>query len=313
MAELGETKDPTELVSGSPAGLRELARDLAELAGDFDGTAAKLSQSDPGPNWDGEAGSAFDAYFSEEPGRWRRAAEAFRTTAAALDRYAETLAWGQGQAGDAIRHWDAGDHDAAKETLNRAREQVDSAATAAERTVDPERDAAPQRPRLAPFDPARASGQTIPTVYIDADKYPETAKHVEEAQSGTTWRGDDKTHGAPHPSTVTIDRPNAKQNRKDSLRGIPTKRGKDRDEYPPAMFEEGGKGASVKYITPADNRGAGSSMGHQINELQLADGRKVDIVVINDDDDQPDDGDGGDDGGDDGGGGDGGDGGDGGH
>ncbi len=30
----------------------------------------------------------------------------------------------------------------------------------------------------------------------------------------------------------------------------PSKAGYDRDEYPPAMFKEGGKGASVRYISP---------------------------------------------------------------
>jgi len=30
------------------------------------------------------------------------------------------------------------------------------------------------------------------------------------------------------------------------LRGIPTKKGFDRDEYPPAMSDEGGKGADVR-------------------------------------------------------------------
>lgn len=75
------------------------------------------------------------------------------------------------------------------------------------------------------------------------------------------------------------------------------------------MFEEGGKGASVKYIDPSDNRGAGSSMKHQINALELDDGERVNIVVINEDEneaDEPDNGgddDGGDDGGDDDGGG----------
>jgi hypothetical protein len=37
--------------------------------------------------------------------------------------------------------------------------------------------------------------------------------------------------------------------------------GLNRDEYPPAMLEEGGTGSSVCGIDPSDNRGAGSSMG----------------------------------------------------
>ena len=53
--------------------------------------------------------------------------------------------------------------------------------------------------------------------------------------------------------------------------------GQDRDEYPPAMFEEGGSGASVKHINPSDNRGAGSSIGHQMSDVN--DGDYVQIVV----------------------------------
>ena len=131
--------------------------------------------------------------------------------------------------------------------MRRAREQVESAAQAAHNTVDPNRDAAPEKPRLAPVGvvgtkavSANANGRTIPTVFIDADKYPETAQHVEEAQSGKTWRGDKVTDGARHPSVVTIDRPNAEENREDSLRGIPTKKGHDRDEYP-ARHVRGGR------------------------------------------------------------------------
>ncbi|NRY60176.1 NucA/NucB deoxyribonuclease domain-containing protein [Clostridium beijerinckii] len=37
---------------------------------------------------------------------------------------------------------------------------------------------------------------------------------------------------------------------------------KDIDEYPPAMFREGGAGTSVRPIAPSDNMGAGSWLGH---------------------------------------------------
>lgn len=40
--------------------------------------------------------------------------------------------------------------------------------------------------------------------------------------------------------------------------------GLDRDEWPMAMFMEGGKGASVRHITPADNRGAGAAIMHAL-------------------------------------------------
>jgi hypothetical protein len=61
-----------------------------------------------------------------------------------------------------------------------------------------------------------------------------------------------------------IRRDEAKANRRASLKGIPTKPGFDRDEYPPAMSDEGGKGADVRYVRSAENRSAGSVMGNQL-------------------------------------------------
>ena len=102
-------------------------------------------------------------------------------------------------------------------------------------------------------------------VKIFQSKYPETAKHIEAAQK------------AGHPSTLTIDRAGTAANRKESLAGISKVKGKDLDEYPPAMFREGGKGASVKAISPKDNRGAGASIGDQLRKQP--NGTQVKIVV----------------------------------
>jgi hypothetical protein len=55
--------------------------------------------------------------------------------------------------------------------------------------------------------------------------------------------------------------------------------GKDRDEYPPAVFKEGGRGAQVRPINPSDNRGAGASIGQQIKDVPNGD--KVKITIIN--------------------------------
>jgi hypothetical protein len=60
------------------------------------------------------------------------------------------------------------------------------------------------------------------------------------------------------------------------LKGKKGEAGKDRDEYPPAMFEEGGTGSSVRNVNSGDNRGAGSCMGHQCSDV--ADGDKVRLV-----------------------------------
>jgi hypothetical protein len=48
------------------------------------------------------------------------------------------------------------------------------------------------------------------------------------------------------------------------LAGISTKPGYDRDEYPPAMSDEGGKGADVHYVVRRENQSAGSVMRRQL-------------------------------------------------
>ncbi|MNV47811.1 putative deoxyribonuclease RhsC [compost metagenome] len=70
----------------------------------------------------------------------------------------------------------------------------------------------------------------IPVVEVSRSRYPESAKHIKDAQA------------AGHPFVLTIDREGAKDNRRESLKGIDTVPGHDRDEYPPAMFTEGGGG-----------------------------------------------------------------------
>jgi hypothetical protein len=52
--------------------------------------------------------------------------------------------------------------------------------------------------------------------------------------------------------------------RRASPEGIPTKPRYDRDEYPPAMSDEGGNGADVRYVRSAENRSAGSVMRFQL-------------------------------------------------
>jgi hypothetical protein len=66
------------------------------------------------------------------------------------------------------------------------------------------------------------------------------------------------------PRILHIRRDEADANRRASLKGIPTKPGFDRDEYPPAMSDEGGKGADVRYVRSAENRSAGSVMSRQL-------------------------------------------------
>jgi RHS repeat-associated protein len=90
---------------------------------------------------------------------------------------------------------------------------------------------------------------------ISRKDYPHTAGHISDAIK----KG--------HTDVVTIQRSMAKQNRATSLKPFPTAKGYDRDEWPMAMFKEGGAGSSVRYIDPSDNRGAGSTIGAALRDL----------------------------------------------
>ncbi|MBT2293438.1 DNA-entry nuclease [Paenibacillus albidus] len=105
------------------------------------------------------------------------------------------------------------------------------------------------------------SGSEIVQLEFPTDKYPQTAEHIQNAIS----EGES--------AICTINREQAEQNRSQSLKGIPTKKGYDRDEWPMAMCEEGGAGADIEYISPGDNRGAGSWVGNQLEEYP--DGTRV--------------------------------------
>lgn len=103
-------------------------------------------------------------------------------------------------------------------------------------------------------------------VIVDSQKYPQTAEHIRMAQ----------TMG--FPEFVTLGRADAAERRKASLADVKASPIYDRDEWPMAVFEEGGQGADVAYIEGRDNRGAGSSIGWQMRGFP--DGSRVRVRVI---------------------------------
>jgi RHS repeat-associated protein len=111
-----------------------------------------------------------------------------------------------------------------------------------------------------------SSKQSLPEVTVSRSRYPEASQHIQDAQASGK------------PSVLTIDRSGASERRQTSLSGISTQSGFDRDEYPPAMFKEGGFGSSVRYINPRDNRGAGSCIGIQCRDYP--DGTQIELKVI---------------------------------
>ena len=102
-------------------------------------------------------------------------------------------------------------------------------------------------------------------VSLPRSRYPQASQHVLDAQRTGS------------PDVITIERPGTSSRRTQSLKGHPTVKGKDRDEYPPAFTREGGEGASVRPIDPSDNRGAGACIGNACRGLP--DGTKIRIVV----------------------------------
>ncbi|NIK75688.1 uncharacterized protein YceK [Paenibacillus castaneae] len=114
---------------------------------------------------------------------------------------------------------------------------------------------------------------TAPTAYdasiiLPSDRYPETIAHIAAAiEAGAS-------------AICTIDRAGAESNRSASLHGVPTKSGYDRDEWPMAMCSEGGEGADIAYISPKDNRGAGSWIGNKLDKYE--DGTKVLFIIAKD-------------------------------
>ena len=101
-------------------------------------------------------------------------------------------------------------------------------------------------------------------VYIDPNKHPAAAGHAADAQAGG------------QPDVLTVDRAGASDRRAAATAGHETQAGTDRDEYPPAVTAEGGRGASVRNIPSSDNRGAGASIGQQIKDVP--NGSKIRIV-----------------------------------
>ena len=102
-----------------------------------------------------------------------------------------------------------------------------------------------------------ASRQGPVEVLLSRQRHPQTAAHISEALR------------LGQPSVLTLERAGAKGRRKDALRHLRKKwpeqvRGRDRDEYPPAMSSEGGANADVRYIRSGDNRRAGTTVERQL-------------------------------------------------
>ncbi|PTM53240.1 RHS repeat-associated core domain-containing protein [Desmospora activa] len=103
-------------------------------------------------------------------------------------------------------------------------------------------------------------------IFLSKDNFPETAQHIQDAIA------------AGYPSIVTIERTGADQRRSEAVSQLPPRSDKDRDEWPMAMFAEGGKNADVRYIDPNDNQQAGNFVGQALRPN--ANGTRVRFTIL---------------------------------
>ncbi len=100
---------------------------------------------------------------------------------------------------------------------------------------------------------------------VSRSKNPEVAQHVADAQL------------AGKPSILTIDRAGAEARRIEAQAGHTKVPGKHLDEYPPAMFKEGGAGASIRPVSPHDNMSEGARRGNLLESY--VDGSRIQFVI----------------------------------
>ncbi|MBT2479606.1 RHS repeat protein [Streptomyces sp. ISL-94] len=99
--QLGETDDHRRLVHGSVSALRATVAHLRDFQNAFDQTGLGLKGLDE-DGITGASAAAFRATAQKQPPRWFTAADACETAAGALERYADTVEWAQGQAREAL-------------------------------------------------------------------------------------------------------------------------------------------------------------------------------------------------------------------
>jgi hypothetical protein len=106
----------------------------------------------------------------------------------------------------------------------------------------------------------------VQRLVFSARKYPNISSHVR----GAIRRG--------WPRILVLNRPGAAQRRNQLLEDVPTKRGFDRDEYPPAVGRGKGPGlqrgtrprgwkADVRYVPSSENRSHGAVLGNLLEDF----------------------------------------------
>jgi hypothetical protein len=121
-------------------------------------------------------------------------------------------------------------------------------------------------PAAEPTTPSCQKPVGVQSISFSETKYPKIKAHAERAIA-KGW-----------PKVLVLNRPGADARRERLLPGTPTKRGYDRDEYPPAVGRGRGAGltkgsdprgwrADVAYVPSSENRSHGATLGIKLRRF----------------------------------------------
>ncbi|MEV4944200.1 putative T7SS-secreted protein [Streptomyces sp. NPDC053755] len=129
--DLGQTEDKTKLIYGSASTLHSTASKLRAFQTAFDSAGDGLKGLDPS-RLAGATAEALRTAVSTQPPRWYTGADACEKAAAALESFADTVTWAQGQAQTAIDKWKEGVK-ASENAADAHRRKIDGYRSAVER------------------------------------------------------------------------------------------------------------------------------------------------------------------------------------
>ncbi|MFD4938409.1 putative T7SS-secreted protein [Streptomyces virginiae] len=172
--ELGQTEDPKKLVYGSVSKIRAQVSHLSdfELSFTLVGNGLKALEGD---GLKGASADAFRDAIAKEPPRWFKAAESFGKAADAINRFADTVEWAQGQAKEALE-----DYNKAKKASQDARNAYNKSIDVYKDAVEAKKDTLPPRPADDFTDPgvplAKAAQDKLDTARKQRNEVAETAR-----------------------------------------------------------------------------------------------------------------------------------------
>ncbi|MFJ2163291.1 MULTISPECIES: putative T7SS-secreted protein [unclassified Streptomyces] len=146
--QLGQTDQANELVHGNESNIRATAKHLTDFGTAFDKVGGGMRGLDSA-QWKGEAADTFREKFAMHPPKWLHAADACDAAGKALESYADTVKWAQGQAQQAIDLYKRG-----KKASEQAVESYNKKVDAYNAAIKADKDPGPPLERFA--DPGRS-------------------------------------------------------------------------------------------------------------------------------------------------------------